>query len=92
MGTIETALLLKYAIPLAVKLLKHGKDEEETVTAVTEAIDGMAIGDVDVGDALVKANKEQTKNIIDGLFGIITGTANALGGLVKALFGLSWGS
>lgn len=90
MGTTELTLLLKYGIPLAIKLLNNGKDEEETTKAVTGAIEGMAAGEVDVGmgDALVKADKEQTKSIIDGLFGVITGTANALGGLVKALFGL----
>ena len=89
MGTVEMALLLKYGIPLAVKLLSNGVDEKETTKAVTVAIAGIASGEVnDIGPVFEEANEEQTKNIIDGLFGVITGATNALGGLVKALFRL----
>ena len=91
MGTTELALLLKYGVPVAVKLLADGKEESETVDAVTSAITNMDAGVPDVGEKLLKADEEQTKNIIDGLFGMITGLGGAFGGLVKAFVGLLGG-
>ena len=40
MGTTELNLLLKFGVPLAVKLLADGKDETETVNTVTAAVSG----------------------------------------------------
>lgn len=91
MGTTETALLLKYGIPLAVKLLADGKDETETTESVVKAVAGMSAGGIDIGDKLLNADKEQSDGIIEGLFGVITGAGNALGSLVKAFFGLFGG-
>ncbi len=88
MGETELALILKYGIPLAVKMLHEGRDEEETVKVVKTAITGLKAGDVDIGGALLNANEEQSKSIIDGLFGIITGVGDAFGGLIKAFFGI----
>jgi len=87
MGSVETTLILKYGIPLAIKLLNSGEDEPETVETVTEVIAGMEESG-DVGELLVKADAEQTKGIVDALFDVITGAADAFGGLVKALVGL----
>ncbi len=86
MGTVETELILKYGIPLAFKLWNDGKDEPETVKAIVAAVAGFR--ESDMTDALLKADEKQTKGIIDGLFGIITGATDAIGGLVKGIFGL----
>lgn len=87
MGSTELALLLKYGVPLAVKLLSEGKDEEETVEAVTSAITNLESG-AEIDEVLLAADEEQTKSIIDGLFGVLTGTLGAVGGLLKAFAGL----
>ena len=84
MGSTELRLLLMYGVPLAVKLLRGGKDEKETVDAVTNAIVNLDGGDIDVGKTLLAANKEESKNIIDGLFDVITGVADAFGNLIGA--------
>lgn len=91
MGSTELALLLKFGVPLAVKLLKDGKEETETIEVVSAAIVNMEAGEMDVGTALLEADEEQTRNIIDGLFGVITGIADAVGGLLKAIVGLFGG-
>ena len=91
MGSTELALILKFGVPLAVKLLSDGRDETETVEAVTGAIVNMESGDIELEETLLEADKEQTKSIIDGLFGVITGAAGALGGLLKAIIGLFGG-
>ena len=83
MGTVETALLVKYGIPLAVKLLSSGKSEADTVVAVVEAIDGLDKDEI--VNTLVDAGEENAKSIVDGLFDLITGVA---GGLAKLLGGL----
>ena len=91
MGNTELALLLKFGVPLAVKLLNDGKDEDETIEFVKTAIVNLEGGNTDLGSALVNADNEQTKNIIDGLFGVITGVGDAVGGLIKAFFRLFGG-
>ena len=87
MGSLELSLLLKYGVPLAVKLLKDGETEDETVEVVVTAITGLS-DNIDVGEALLKADKEQAKGIIDGLFGVLTGVTDAFGNLLKAIGGL----
>ena len=89
MGSLELELLLKYGLPVAVKLLQDGKDTNEVVEVVTKVITG--IKDKDIAEVFVKADDKQTKGIIEGLFGIITGVGDALGGLVKAIGGLFGG-
>jgi len=88
MGSTELALLLKFGIPLAIKLLAGGKDEVETVEAINNLITGIANDSVDVGDALLLANQEQTSGIIQGIYDVITGATNALSNLVKAFSNL----
>lgn len=84
MGSVELALLIKYGIPLAVKLLSNGKNEPETVEAVNTVITGISSGG-DVSGALLNADETQTNNIVDGFFGLLTGVSGALGNLVKGL-------
>ena len=86
MGTIELGLLLKFGVPLAVKLLTAGKTETETVIEVSHAIAGMS--ETNVGEVLLLADEQQSKSIIDGLFGLITGVANAFGNLINAFVGI----
>ena len=88
MGSVELGLLLKFGVPLAVKLLGDGKNPDETVEVVTAAIVNMEAEPPDISEALLAANKEQTKNIIDGLFNVLTEGLGAFGGLLKAFFGL----
>ena len=90
MGSTELNLLLKFGVPLAVRLLADGEDEKETIVTVTSAITGMA-SRVDVGEALLEADEQQTKSIIDSLFGVIVGIGDAFGGLIKAIAGLLGG-
>lgn len=92
MGSTELGLALKYGVPLVVKLLADGKKEEETVAAVADVITNMATGGAgDAGEigavisnGLLGADEQQTKNIIDGLFGVLTGVMGAIGGLLHA--------
>ena len=90
MGNLELGLLLKYGVPLAVKLLRGGETEDETVEAVKAAIAGMA-NPPDVGETLLEADDEQAKGIVEGLFGVLTGVTDAFGGLLKAIGGLFGG-
>ena len=90
MGTVELALLLKFGVPLAVKLLANGKDEEETSVVVGDAIEKMA-ANKDVGPVLRTADKAQTESIINGMFSVIVGTGDAIGCLLKAILGLLGG-
>lgn len=85
MGALELSLILKYGVPLAIKLLLGGKIESETVDAVNSVITGMASGDIDVAKVLLAADEEQTNAIINGTYNVIIGTADALGDLVKSL-------
>ena len=57
-GETETQLLLRYAIPLAVKLLKNGSNEGKTVEVVNKAIIAVRAGDVDMGEKLANATEE----------------------------------
>lgn len=89
MGTTELNLLLKFGVPLAVKLLADGKEEKEAIEIAKTAVAGMASGgNLDIGDVLLAADEEQTQSIIDGFFGLITGVGDAFGNLLKALGGL----
>ena len=92
MGSMELNLLLKFGVPLAVKLLVAGKDEKEVTDTVTAAVSGMAAGKVEIGKALLAADEKQTQSIIDGLLGVIVGTVDAFGGLIKAFLRLLGGS
>ena len=82
MGSIELALLLKYGLPLAIKLLDNSKDTDETIEVVTSVIAGMYKGNV--SEALINADDEQTESIITALFDVITGVSDAVGNLIKA--------
>jgi hypothetical protein len=86
MGTVEMALLLKYGIPLAVKLLANGKNEKETTELVSGAITDL--GKDDIVQALVTADEAQTNAIVNALFGVITGASGALAGLLGVFWGL----
>ena len=90
MGNLEMELLLKYGIPLAAKLLKSGESEEKVIEAVITTVSGLKDAP-DIGEALAKADKEQAKGIIEGLFGVLTGVVGAFGGLLKAFYGLFGG-
>jgi len=88
MGSTELALLLKYGVPLVIRLLADGKNSEYVEEVVSCAITGVATSDIEVRDALINADGKQTQSIIASLFGVITGATDALGGLVCALGGL----
>lgn len=82
MGALELQLLLRYGVPLAVKLLAGGKSEKETVEAVQNTVSDLAKGR-DAVEALLKADDKQVEGIVEGLFGVLTGVADALGNLIK---------
>ena len=88
MGNLELQLLMKYGLPLAVKLLGEGKTTEEARIAVeaVKVVSSVAGGDA-VG-ALLKADDKQVDGIVEGLFGVLTGVGDAVGGLLKAIGGL----
>jgi len=87
MGTTEMGLILKYGIPLAIKLLAGGKDQEETEEAVQDAVGGIASGE-DVGGVLLSADEQQAQTIIDGMYDVITGATGALSSLIDGLAAL----
>jgi hypothetical protein len=84
MGTVEMALLIKYGIPLAIKLLSAGKDVKETKEVVNTVVSGMN----DYKGPLLAADEAQTQEVVNGLFGVITGVTDALDGLIKGLGGI----
>ncbi len=86
MGSIELALILKYGIPLAIRLLADGKDEDKALEIATSAIAGMYRGNA--GEALAGADDGQTESIISGLFDVIADVSDAMGNLIKAFGGL----
>lgn len=86
MGTVETELILKYGLPLIVELFVAGKSEPDTVKAVVAAVAGFK--QPNIAEKLLEADEKQTKSIIEGLFGVITGATDAIGNLVKSIFGL----
>lgn len=81
MGSTEFALLWKIGIPLALKLWNNGEDEKDVVKAVVAVIENPP----DITEALLKADKEQTDGIVEGLFGVLTGAVDAVGGLLGAI-------
>ena len=90
MGSTELALILKYVVPLAIKLANDGKDETETVTEIVSVINNIDKSP-DAIETLANADPEQTKSIIDGLFNVITGVAGAPFFLISSLVGLIFG-
>jgi hypothetical protein len=84
MGSLEMMLLMKYGIPLAIKLLSEGKDDKETIDAANTAIGAITSGH-NAGDVLIGADEQQTNDIVNGLYGVLTGVTGAFGGLVKSL-------
>ncbi len=87
MGTGELGLLLKYGMPLAEKLLAADKKKGETIDAVVGAVNNLS--DIpDMGEALLNADKDETANIIDGLFGVLAGVGDAVDGLAETLIAL----
>jgi len=85
MGNLELNLLLKYGVPLAVKLLREGHSTAEVETAVKAVKIVSGIAEVNVQEVLLKADDAQTESIVDGLFGVLTGVGDALGGLLRAI-------
>ncbi len=85
MGSVELGLLMKYGIPVAVKLLNKGKSEKEASEAARAIV---LLAGNDVSNALLLADYKQTQSIIGSLYDVITDTGNALGGLLKSIGGL----
>ena len=83
------ALTIQYGIPLAVKLLAKGKEEKEVAVAVTETVLSLSAGDV--GEKLINATPEQKNVIVDALYDVVTGTADALGNLLGAFTAVGFG-
>ena len=88
MGNLELGVLLKYGIPLVVKLLAAGKKEEETVKAVTTAIVNLDGGVVEVREKLLAADDEQARGIVEGMFRVLMGVVDGVFNLAGALVGL----
>ena len=86
MGSMEMMLLMEYGIPLAIKLLSKGNDEQATAEAVQNTI--VALKNPDVVEALNKATPETKADIINRLASVFTGAENAVSGIVAALGGL----
>jgi len=91
MGNTEAQLALKFVLPVVIRMIANGKDEQETVEAAKDIIADFNKGGINFENKLLFADKEQTKSIIDGLFGLITGIPKALDGIIHALFGLFGG-
>ena len=87
MGSIELTLLLRYGVPLAIKLIANGKTKNDAVVTAGDAAIGLA-ADIDLAAKLVDAKPKQVKSIVDGLFDVITGASDAFSHLVVALVGL----
>lgn len=82
MGTIETQLMLKYGVPLAIKLLANGRvDAANEAQAIIENLDSEG-----VGEALIHADSVQAESIVEGLFQTVIG--KGIGDLVSVLAGL----
>jgi len=87
MGITETQLLIKYGIPLAVKLLDKDQDPSEVAHDVASAIDSIAITR-DITQKIANAPDDKAANIVEMLFKVLTGGLDAVGGLFKAVFGV----
>lgn len=91
-STELTLLMLKYGVPLAVKLLHDGFNETQAVEMATVAVENLDGGLPGIAEILLKADKEKTKNIIDDLFALIKDTGNAFVNLIGTLLGLFGGA
>jgi len=78
MGSVELALLIKYGLPLAMKLIKAGEDG----TKVAEVVTNIVTVKGDIAETLLTADDQQTQAIIDGLFGEV---GKSLDDLLKAI-------
>ena len=90
MTKIGLLLALKYGVPLLVKLLGNGQDESEAVVTVEEILTHMSL-DTPV-DLLLAADEDTTNAIIDGMFGVLTGTVDATLGFLGAMTDLLFGA
>ena len=88
MGSLEFQLLMKYGLPLAIKLLGDKHSEQEVKDAVKAVKIVADVSGDDAKEALLKADDKQTEGIVEGIFGLLTGVGDALGNLLKAIGGL----
>lgn len=80
MGTLEMALLLNVGLPLALKLINGGKNSDEAAK-----IAQMAVSDISVIDQIATATPQQNKEIVDGLYDVLSGAGGAFGNLIGLL-------
>ena len=80
MDPATLALILKFGIPLAFRLLNDGKDNQEAIETAQETVEALATGDV--VESLIAADEEQTEFIVNCLHGALSGVAEALGELL----------
>ena len=92
MGATELALILKFGIPLGMKLISKGAKEQEAIDAVAATIDNLEANPLSMREVLLTADEQQTDDIINHLFGVITGIGGAGGGLLRVLFSLFGGA
>ncbi len=86
MGTVETALLLKYGLPLAVRLIANGVAKDDAIEATTDMVEAIN-AEEDVAQYLLKADAKATAIIVDGFYDTLTGVAESLKKLLDLLLG-----
>ena len=89
MGSVEIALLIKYGVPLVIKLLSNGKEEASAIEIAEESI--VNLKESGMVSTLLHADQEQTNVIVKALYDVVTGTALSAGKLIMAFVGLLTG-
>ena len=76
-------LILKYGVPLAIRLIKDGKDDKEATQMALEVVENLATGDIK--EKLLDADKEQTEFIINALYGALQGLHEKFQSLITTI-------